>query len=394
MTTYLNIRFAFTLSRRIRTSAHPLLSTAHMKFPLKDRTPFQIASQRMSTNAVKIPVIDISAPDVDQKDVARQLVDAAEEHGFIYIRNLGRDISAADVDGAFELVQKTFECPVEEKQRCTIQTNNRGWSGMHSETLDPKNQKIGDFKEAFNFGEFVNGKAQQPLPSDMVPHEPRISAFADSCHNLCQKLLYLLGLGLGVDDFFSSAHNTAKGASSSILRFLRYPPPDATAHSDSDVRAGAHSDYGSITLLFRLRGQAGLELLTKDDVWAPVPVCPPGTEDDPSPPVLINIGDLLSYWTNGLFRSTLHRVVFPTEGTVGVAGETSAGPRYSIAYFCHPVGTAPLEPVPSERVKDFKPSDGGAPSVNPYATSKVMTADEHLFMRLKESYGDLYDKKS
>lgn len=105
MTTYLNIRFAFTLSRRIRTSAHPLLSTtAHMKFPLKDRTPFQIASQRMSTNAAKIPVIDISAPDVDQKDVARQLVDAAEEHGFIYIRNLGRDISAADIDGAFELV--------------------------------------------------------------------------------------------------------------------------------------------------------------------------------------------------------------------------------------------------------------------------------------------------
>lgn len=107
MTTYLNIHFAFTLSRRIRTSAHPLLSTAHMKFPLKDRTPFQIASQRMSTNAAKIPVIDISAPDVDQKDVARQLVDAAEEHGFIYIRNLGRDISAADIDGAFELVSKT-----------------------------------------------------------------------------------------------------------------------------------------------------------------------------------------------------------------------------------------------------------------------------------------------
>jgi hypothetical protein len=39
-------------------------------------------------------------------------------------------------------VKKTFECSLEEKQRCTIQTNNRGWSGMHSETLDPKNQKV------------------------------------------------------------------------------------------------------------------------------------------------------------------------------------------------------------------------------------------------------------
>ncbi|KAF4970626.1 hypothetical protein FSARC_2407 [Fusarium sarcochroum] len=363
-----------------------------MRYPLKDKLDHFRRPLGKDQNTANIPIIDISAPETDQKEVAQQLVDAAEEHGFIYIRNLGRNIPATDIDGAFDLVRKTFECSAEEKQRCTIQTNNRGWSGMHSETLDPKSQKVGDFKEAFNFGEFADGKAQQPLPSDLVSDETQISAFADSCHDLCQKLLYLLGLGLGVDDFFSSAHNTTKGASSSILRFLRYPPPESTAHSENDVRAGAHSDYGSITLLFRLRGQAGLEVLTKDNVWAPVPVCPAGTEDDPSPPILINIGDLLSYWTNGLFRSTVHRVVFPTEGSAGVQGESSAGPRYSIAYFCHPVGTAPLEPVPSERVKNFVPAEG-VPSENPYATSKVMTADEHLFMRLKESYGDLYDKK-
>ncbi|KAH6892308.1 hypothetical protein B0T10DRAFT_483565 [Thelonectria olida] len=343
--------------------------------------------------SANIPIIDISTPDVDQKEIARQLVDAAEEHGFIYIRNLGRDISASEVDGAFALSKKTFESPLEEKQRCTIQTNNRGWSGMHSETLDPKNQKIGDYKEAFNFGEFVDGKAQQPLPAPIVPDEPQINAFSTSCHKLCQKLLYLLGLGLEVDDFFSSAHSTAKGPSGTILRFLRYPAAEATSHSDGDVRAGAHSDYGSVTLLFRLKGQAGLEVLTKANVWAPVPVSPPGTENDPSPPILINIGDLLSYWTNGLFRSTVHRVVFPSDGSVGVKGETSSGPRYSIAFFCHPVGSTLLEPVPSDRVKNFVPSEG-TPNVNPYAERKVMTADEHLFMRLKESYGTLYDKKS
>lgn len=52
----------------------------------------------------KIPIIDISANDVSQEEIARQLVDAAEVHGFIYIRNLGVDISASDIDGAFELV--------------------------------------------------------------------------------------------------------------------------------------------------------------------------------------------------------------------------------------------------------------------------------------------------
>lgn len=263
---------------------------------------------------------------------------------------------------------------------------------MHSETLDPKNQKIGDFKEAFNFGEFINGKAQQPLPSPVVPDEDRFSAFSTSCHGLCNRLLYLLGLGLGVGDFFSSAHVTSKGASSSILRFLRYPPVESTDHSEDDIRAGAHSDYGSITLLFRIRGQAGLEILKKDETWAPVPVSPPGTENDPSPPILINIGDLLSYWTNGLFRSTVHRVVFPKDGSSRVDGESNSGPRYSIAFFCHPVGSAPLEPVPSERVKNFV-STGKTPEANPFAERKVMTADEHLFMRLKASYGDLYDDK-
>lgn len=51
---------------------------------------------------------------------------------------------------------------------------------------------------AFNFGEFVDGKAQQPLPPSIIPEEPSIGAFADSCHALCQKVLYLLGLGLEV----------------------------------------------------------------------------------------------------------------------------------------------------------------------------------------------------
>ena len=122
-----------------------------------------------------------------------------------------------------------------------------------------------------------------------------------------------------------------------------------------------------------------------------MPVCPPGTEDDAAPPILVNIGDLLSYWTNDLLRSTVHRVVFPGGGTA-VNGETDAEPRYSIAYFSHPVGTCALTPVPSERVMTYAaPAD---PSLkNPYAERKVMTADEHLQMRLKASYLGLYDDK-
>ena len=108
----------------------------------------------------------------------------------------------------------------------------------------------------------------------------------------------------------------------------------------------------------------------------PVPVQPPTTEDDPSPPILVNIGDLLSYWTNGLFKSTVHRVVFP---------ETSMDDRYSMTYFCHPVGATVLEPVPSKRVQALGESYGRQDK-----DVKAMTADEHLMSRLKATYVGLY----
>ncbi|ROT43076.1 2OG-Fe(II) oxygenase superfamily protein [Sodiomyces alkalinus F11] len=337
-----------------------------------------------------IPIIDISNSGTDEASVARHLVDAAVEHGFIYIRNTGGLINPSDIGGIFDLSRKLFKAPVEEKAACSIQTNNRGWSGMHTETLDPKTQKIGDFKEAFNFGEFRDGKAQQPLPKTIQPDEPQINAFREQCHSLCLRLLDLLGLGLDVHppDFFSSAHLTRLGESGTILRFLHYP--EGPSADTAQVRAGAHSDYGSVTLLFRLPGQPGLEILTRENEWAPVPVCPPGTESDPAPPILINIGDLLSYWTNGLLRSTVHRVVFSDQSQV--QGETDTGPRYSIAYFCHPRGTVTLDPVPSERVRNFVP-DAGTGDANPYSERKVLTADEHLQMRLKASYLSLYEKQ-
>ncbi|KAK1760988.1 putative gibberellin 20 oxidase [Echria macrotheca] len=352
--------------------------------------------------AAKIPIIDLSG---DEAQVAHDLVEAAIEHGFIYIRNTGKDIPVEAIDDAFNLARKLFALPVEEKQTCLIQKNNRGWSSMQYETLDPKNQRVGDFKEAFNLGEFQNAKAQQPLPPSLPPTaEPLLSALHDKCHALCLKLCHLLGLGLAAQppSFFAGAHDRSAGPSGTILRLLHYPPlssvPSATPHLD--VRAGAHSDYGSMTLLFRIAGQAGLEIQTTSQdggsKWAPVPVVPPGTEGDPAPPILLNIGDLLSYWTGGLLRSTVHHVVFPggrgTEATV-VEGETDSGPRYSIAYFCHPVGSMPLTPVPSERVRRFIAEHPAEGDDNGGKDGKVVTADEHLHMRLRASYLQMYPEK-
>ncbi|KAK3986298.1 hypothetical protein QBC44DRAFT_333496 [Cladorrhinum sp. PSN332] len=355
----------------------------------------------------KIPVIDVSG--VDQEQIAKQLVEAAIEHGFIYIKNPnkpdtppgiegtpGAVIPWRAIDGAFEISKRLFNAPLSEKQACSIQKNNRGWSGMQVETLDPATQRVGDFKEAFNFGPFQDSKADQPLPPTIIPDELNICTFQSFCYSLCIRITILLGIGLGVNppDFFTNAHLRENGPSGTILRLLYYPPPSSTpdANPSADVRAGAHSDYGSMTLLFRLPGQAGLEILTAEQKWAPVPVTPPGTEDDPTPPILLNIGDLLSYWTNGLLRSTVHRVVFSGEGQIP-GEETGEEPRYSIAYFFHPVGTTPLTPIPSERVQNHVPDGEEKGKGNPYAERKVMTADEHLQMRLRASYLQLYKDK-
>lgn len=101
---------------------------------------------------------------------------------------------------------------------------------------------------------------------------------------------------------------------------------------------------------------------------------PPGTDPDSLPPILVNIGDLLSYWTNGLLKSTVHRVIFPKNSRRG--GED----RYSIAYFNHPVNDTELVAVPSAMVKNANAENGSG-------KSKVITAEEHLNSKLAATYG-------
>lgn len=151
-----------------------------------------------------------------------------------------------------------------------------------------------------------------------------------------------------------------------------YPPPPPDWDAATDIRAGAHSDYGSLTLLFQRPGQTGLEILSpRTGEWEPVPVVPGA--------VCVNVGDLMSFWTAGLLRSTVHRVVVPSGGGEG-EGE-GKGTRYSIAYFAHPADETLIEPIPSEVVKAR--GDVGANR----ADKRGVTAGEHLKMSLKLGYG-------
>ena len=222
------------------------------------------------------------------------------------------------------------------------------------------------------------------MPSTLQSHIEDIIAFQDSCHRFCQNVFECLATGLDIDhDWFTTRHDRSKGSSGSVLRLLYYP--HVTDYEEGiDIRAGAHSDFGSITLLLQQSGQPGLEIQTPSGEWAPVPVDPRqdttfasngGSHNGHTAlPILVNIGDLLEDWTGGLLKSTVHRVIFPTGG--------SREDRYSIAYFCHPLDDAELEPVPSRIVQEHASRTGKGSVRN----GKVLTAKDHLMERLSATY--------
>jgi isopenicillin N synthase-like dioxygenase len=270
---------------------------------------------------------------------------------------------------------------------------------MAGESLDPEGQKViplspislnkwyakhpqqGDPKEAFNIGPAQPNL--QPLPSPLSTSSDLIQRFQTSCHTLCTRILSLLGTALSTPDpsYFSTRHDQTLGPSGTIFRMLYYPCTSSSP--DTQIRAGAHSDYGSLTLLFRLPGQPGLELLSPaSNTWVPVPVNP-SPSSLPDPPILVNIGDLLSFWTGGMLKSTVHRVTF-----------SGGGERYSMAYFCHPLDDAKLERVEST-VLAGADSEAGQNELRSQRKrlglkeddEEVLTAKEHLDRRLKVTYG-------
>lgn len=167
----------------------------------------------------------------------------------------------------------------------------------------------------------VNGEFEQPLPDLIQQNVEKVIAFQEACHDLCQRILEAFAIALEIDrDWFTSRHDATKGPIGSVFRLLYYPKATET-QDDVDIRAGAHSDYGSITCLFQLPGQPGLEIKTPTGEWVAVPVDPLGVGNTAELPILVNIGDLLEDWTGGLLKSTVHRVVFPKE---------DGGDRYSI----------------------------------------------------------------
>ncbi|KAF9509497.1 hypothetical protein BS47DRAFT_149604 [Hydnum rufescens UP504] len=201
-----------------------------------------------------------------------------------------------------------------------------------------------------------------------------------SCHALGAKLLESFALDMGLaTDFFTSKHNYDQ-QQSSVLRLLYYPSINSNEFSsNTNMRAGSHSDYGTCTFLFQ-KDIGGLQILLPSTLsdpgptWLDVPVIEDG--------ILVNVGDLFDFWTGGKFKSTQHRVVAPR-----TAAEAQG--RFSIAYFLHPADSERLVQIPLESDTGLDAKDErsalrrfGIPA------DAELTAKEWLLRRLGPTYSE------
>ncbi|SSD60576.1 uncharacterized protein SCODWIG_02337 [Saccharomycodes ludwigii] len=342
-----------------------------------------------------LAVIDISKP---QEEITPGLLAAAVKQGFLFVD--GHGIPKDQVDKLFELSKEYFTTtPEKEKLKYLINPdNNIGYTHFGSEQLDPRKTK--DFKEGYNFGyidfetgEFNQSKqdyyrsknkdikedVQNPIPPYFKQNSQLLSDTMIRLHQIAREIMKLIAISLNIENqqFFTEKLRP-KEPNGSIFRILRYPlirndgnDINSTDEDLLSIRAGAHTDYGALTLLFQKEAQQGLQLqLDEDnpDEWLNVPYIK-SAHKDMAAPLVVNFGDLLNFWTQGVLKSTTHRVKFSP-------GETRNSDRYSIVFFVHPENDARLEPVPSDIVR--KAANG--------EDIPQMTALEHLQQRLKETY--------
>ena len=278
-------------------------------------------------NLEAIPVIDM-APFLQGEPAARAATakligEACREIGFFYIVNHG--VSPYLVARTFDEAERFFALPEERKAEIAIEASacHRGWFRLGGENLDPAKQKLaGDLKEGIKIGRDL--APEHPLVRAGTPlHGPNqwpnlpgwretVQEYYDAMEALGRELLHAFALALSLEETYFD-HWLA--APMTTLGPLHYPPQTGRV-TEARLGAGAHTDYGCLTMLAQ-DGNGGLQVRNANGQWIDAP---PIEES-----FVVNIGDMMERWTNGIFKSTPHRVI-----------NASGRERYSLPYFFDP----------------------------------------------------------
>jgi len=301
------------------------------------------------TATTNIPLIDmgpfLEGSEAGRLKVAAEIHRAAHEVGFTYLTNFG--MSADLLEAAFSVANSLFQS--EEKFKVPFNAEaNHGYTAMQGEALDPS--KPADLKETFT----CRNLAARPSGPDYWPN-PQFEAFMRVFHRrvvqIAADVMSAFALSLDLPNGYFDERHTGL---TQTLRLLHYPPAETV--DEGQLGAGAHTDYGTLTLLFQ-DDAGGLQVQNLAGEWVDAPPIP-GT-------VVINTGDLMARWSNDLFKSTPHRVV-PRPAAV-------RNGRQSIAFFSDPDPEVMIETIPS-CITDARPAHYGP-----------ITAGEHIRQRIMAS---------
>lgn len=251
----------------------------------------------------RIPIVDISPlrDGTDRKGVAKALIAASQNPGFIYVRGHGipEQLITKTRAAAFEFFRQDEDV----KAEVQVSKSHRGWLGRGGAKMQDDAKP--DLKESFIWG-FEDAAGATPDDHELrgpnrwpgsVPdmHGLAMRYFAEA-HKVAHDLMqgFALGLGLSENFFLQSCEVPLSRAS-----FVWYPQQDASMGEDQ-FGVGPHTDFGVLTVLCQ-DDVGGLQVQDVSGAWIEAPPIE-GT-------LVVNVGDLLARWTDNLCKSTPHRVV-------------------------------------------------------------------------------------
>ncbi|HEX9953820.1 MAG TPA: 2-oxoglutarate and iron-dependent oxygenase domain-containing protein [Allosphingosinicella sp.] len=281
--------------------------------------------------------VSLAASASDPEGFAQELGGSFERYGFAIIADHG--IPADLIARAEEKAKAFFALPDEVKRRYHTPGGGgaRGYTPFGIETA--KGATAYDLKEFWHVGRelpeghpYLEVMAPNVWPEEVESFRSTFLELFAAFDTAGLRILEAIARYLKLEpDYFVDTVREGN----SVLRLLHYPPTDGNG---PNVRAGAHEDINTITLLLGAE-EAGLQLLDRDGNWLPV---------SPKPGELaVNIGDMLQRLTNGVLRSTTHRVVNPP-------AERRGHSRYSMPFFLHFRPDFTIETLP-QCVSDERP---------------------------------------
>jgi isopenicillin N synthase-like dioxygenase len=294
-----------------------------------------------------IPVIDLSpyfagTPE-GKRRVAEQIGRACREVGFYVI--VGHDVDPQLIDGVETVAREFFDLPLDEKMKVHIEApGGVGYSAVGDVALAHTRGQITphDLNETFQIAKvdvtndayFQSKAARGMVPINRWPERPvalknLFTKYYSTMGGLATNLMRLSALALGLPEAYFDDKIDRH-----ISRLnVRLYPEQTVAPLPDQLRAGAHTDYGTVTILKPGDTIGGLQIADADGNWHDVPMI--------ANSFVINLGDLMARWTNDRWLSTLHRVANPPEEAKG------GSRRLSIVFFHHPNYDATISCLPT-----------------------------------------------